>query len=188
MLLALGGLGVDVALVAEDGLACGGIDAGEFVGHDAAAVVVEGDLRVVDEILRTGHGSDSDASGFGLVGVVDPLAVVVEILAELFFEDGVGGEDGVGFEEGVGLAGGGVDADAGDGKGVGLGGEEVFHAAEPRAVCGEVAADSGEVHGLAGLAEILGENLVACPIKGVDVATEHAGLAELVHLGGDRCR
>ena len=85
LLLALGGLGVDVALVTKNSLACCWVDAGEFIGHDAAAVIVESDLGIIDEVFGTGHGSHADASGFGLIWVVDPISVIVEILAELFF-------------------------------------------------------------------------------------------------------
>ena len=189
LLFDLGVFLVEVALVAEDGLAGGGVLRGEGGGLHAVASVVECDLGVVGDVAGASAGGDAVWAGLFVAGVVGPLAVVVDVGAELGEEGLVGGEEGILFEEAAGgvegLAGLRVDADAAGTEGAGLGTEDALGEGEHVAAGGGSSADGGEIHGVAGLGEGLGEYLVAGPIEAVHVASGEAALAEVLHLGGE---
>ena len=122
-------------------------------------------------------------------GVVGPLAVVVDVGAELVEEGLVGGEDGVLFKEAAWrverLAGLRVDAHTACAEGAGLGTEDALGEGKHVASGGGSSADGGKIYGVAGLGEGLGENLVAGPIEAVHVASGESALAKVLHLGGE---
>ena len=138
-------LGVEVALVAEDGLSGDGVLYGKGGGFDSVSSVVEGDLRVIDHIAGAAAGGDFVGAWLFVGRVVCPLPVVIDVGPELVDEILVGGEERVLFEKGVrrvergaGLR---VDTHTARGEGSGLGSEDTLGKGEDVASGGCSSAD-----------------------------------------------